>query len=173
MNRIARLTLMATLAFVAVGCDDDDDMMTPAAVDIVATAEAAGSFNTLVAALDAAGLRTTLETGGPFTVFAPTDAAFDALPAGTVDALLADPDALAEILLFHVAEGSLASGDVASTPLIVTLNGQALMIDAGPTVNGAVITSADIDASNGVIHVIDAVLLPAEETITDIAAANT
>ena len=172
MNRILRMTLLASLAFVAVGCDDDDDMMTPAAVDLVATAEAAGTFNTLVAALEAAGLRATLETGGPYTVFAPTDAAFDALPAGTVDALLADPAALSEILLYHVADGSLASGDVAATPLVVTLNGQALSIGAGPTVDGAAITAADVDASNGVIHIVDAVLLPADETIVDIAAAN-
>lgn len=173
MNRLLRFTLTAALAFVAVGCDDDDDMMTPTAVDIVATAEGAGTFNTLVAALDAAGLRSTLETGGPYTVFAPTDAAFDALPAGTVDALLADIPALTEILLYHVADGSLASGDVSSTPLIVTLNGQALAIGAGPTVDGASITTADVEASNGVIHIVDEVLLPAEETIADIAAANT
>ena len=172
MNRILRMTLLASLAFVAVGCDDDDDMMAPAAVDLVATAEAAGTFNTLVAALEAAGLRATLETGGPYTVFAPTDAAFDALPAGTVDALLADPAALSEILLYHVADGSLGSGDVAATPLVVTLNGQALSIGAGPTVDGAAITAADVDASNGVIHIVDAVLLPADETIVDIAAAN-
>ena len=171
-SRITRLTLAAAMAFVMIGCDDDDDMMTPVAVDIVATAEDAGTFNTLVAALEAASLRTTLETGGPFTVFAPTDAAFDALPAGTVDALLADPAALSEILLYHVADGTLASGDVASTPLVVTLNGQALTIGAGPTVDGASITSADIEASNGVIHIVDAVLLPVEETIAAIAAGN-
>lgn len=171
MNRFTRWSLLAAMAFVMVGCDDDE-MMSPTTVDIVATAESAGSFNTLVAALEAADLRTTLETAGPFTVFAPTDAAFDALPAGTVDALLADPAALSEILLYHVAEGTLGSGDVASTPLVVTLNGQALTIGAGPTVDGAAITTADIEASNGVIHVVDAVLLPVDETIADIAAAN-
>ncbi len=164
--------MVASLAFAAAACDDDEDMMTPQAVDLVATAEAAGSFNTLVAALEAAGLRATLESGGPYTVFAPTDAAFDALPAGTVDALLADPPALSEILLYHVAEGIIGSGDVASTPLIPTLNGQAVAVGAGPTIDGAAITMADVDASNGVIHVIDQVLLPVDETITDIAAAN-
>jgi len=164
--------MLVSLAFVATACDDDDDMTTPQAVDLVATAEAAGTFNTLVAALEAAGLRTTLESGGPYTVFAPTDAAFDALPAGTVDALLADPPALSEILLYHVAEGTLESADVGSTPLIATLNGQAVSVGAGPTIDGAGITAADVDASNGVIHVIDQVLLPVEENITDIAAAN-
>lgn len=172
---IARMALLCGLAATAVACDDDDDnggMMVPDAVNIVATAEAAGSFNTLVAAVEAASLRATLESGGPFTVFAPTDAAFDALPDGTVDALLADPPALAQILQYHVIDGTLASGDVASRTLIPTLNGQAVTVGDGVTIDGASIVTADVEASNGVIHIIDEVLLPVEETIVEIAAAN-
>lgn len=170
MNSITRTLLLCGLA-AAVACDDDE-VTTPDAVDIVATAEAAGSFNTLVAALEAASLRTTLATGGPYTVFAPTDAAFDALPEGTVDALLADPPALAEILRYHVAAGDLGSGDVADLALVPTLNGQALTVGAGVTIDGASITTADVDASNGVIHVVDEVLLPVTENLAQIAAAN-
>ena len=170
---LKRWTALAAFAVLAGACDDDDGgMMEPTAVDLVATAEAAGSFNTLLAALDAAGLRNTLATGGPFTVFAPTDDAFNALPAGTVDALLADPPALAEILLYHVVEGDLRSGTVASSSFIPTLNGQAVTVGAGATIDGAAILSADVEASNGVIHVIDQVLLPSDENIVEIAAGN-
>ncbi|MGI9628956.1 MAG: fasciclin domain-containing protein [Longimicrobiales bacterium] len=178
MNRrmLLRCSLLALAPFGALACGDDTptEMMDPAPVDLVATAEGAGTFTTLVAALEATDLRTTLETGGPFTVFAPTDAAFAALPAGTLDALLADPPALAEILLYHVVDGDLASTDVAAATLIPTLNGQAMTVDgtSGLTVDGAAIVTADIAASNGTIHVIDAVILPSTDDIVDIAVGD-
>lgn len=168
------LAVGAALVF-GTACDDDSTTpVTPEAVDLVSTAEAAGTFNTLIAALEATDLRVTLETGGPFTVFAPTDAAFDALPAGTLEALLADPDALAEILLYHVVDGALGSSGVASSSLIPTLNGQAVTIaqDGSLTVDGAGIVAADVSATNGVIHIIDQVLLPVDHDVVEIAVAD-
>ena len=136
--------------------------------DLVQTAIDAGSFKTLVAAVQAAGLVETLQGPGPFTIFAPTDAAFAKLPAGTVDALLADKAKLASILTYHVVPGKVMAADVikakGATPK--TVNGQALdvAVRMGKVyVNGAQVTSADIVGSNGVIHVIDAVLLPKAE----------
>ncbi|MDQ8153838.1 MAG: fasciclin domain-containing protein [Gemmatimonadota bacterium] len=131
---------------------------------IVDVAVGAG-FNTLVAAVKAAGLADALSGTGPFTVFAPTDAAFAKLPAGTVEALLKDPVALAAILKYHVVSGKVTAADViksngGKTP---TLNGAALdiQVKGGKVhVNGATVTSADVMASNGVIHVIDTVVLP-------------
>ncbi len=133
--------------------------------DIVDTAVAAGSFKTLVAAVQAAGLVETLKGEGPFTVFAPTDEAFAALPAGTVESLLepANKDKLTAILTYHVIPGKVMSGDIAGKSMSVdTVNGQAISVDAtdGVMINNAMVTSADIDTSNGVIHVIDTVLLP-------------
>ncbi len=135
--------------------------------DIVDTAVAAGQFKTLAAALDAAGLVETLKGPGPFTVFAPTDAAFAALPAGTVDTLLKpeNKDQLTAILTYHVVPGKVMAADVSGMTEAKTVNGAMLNIDAsGGTVkvNDATVTTADIAASNGVIHVIDAVLLPPE-----------
>jgi uncharacterized surface protein with fasciclin (FAS1) repeats len=132
------------------------------AKDIVDTAVAAGSFTTLVAALEAAGLVETLKGEGPFTVFAPTDAAFAALPAGTVEGLLADPAALAAILTYHVVPGKVMSSDLTEGMKAATVNGAEVTItlDGGAKVNGAVISTADIEATNGVIHVIDSVILP-------------
>jgi len=131
-------------------------------MDIVDTAVDAGSFTTLVAAVQAAGLVDTLKGDGPFTVFAPTDAAFAALPEGTVDALLADPDALAAILTYHVVPGKVMSGDLADNMMAATANGAEvkIMTSGGVMVNDASVVSADIEASNGVIHVIDKVILP-------------
>jgi len=134
--------------------------------DIVDTAKAAGSFNTLLAAADAAGLVGALKGDGPLTVFAPTDAAFAALPAGTVESLLLpeNKQQLADILKLHVIAGSAVTSDQLAGKQISaeTLNG-AVSIDGtnGVTVNGANVVAADVEASNGVIHVIDAVLLPA------------
>ena len=133
--------------------------------DLVQTAIDAGSFKTLVAAVQAAGLVETLQGPGPFTIFAPSDAAFAKLPAGTVDALLADKAKLASILTYHVVPGKVMAGDVikAKGAAPKTVNGQALdvAVRMGKVyVNGAQVTSADIVASNGVIHVIDAVLMP-------------
>ncbi len=131
--------------------------------DIVDTAVAAGSFTTLVAAVQAAGLVDTLKGDGPFTVFAPTDDAFAALPAGTVEGLLADPEALAKILTYHVVAGKVMSGDLSDGMMAATVNGAEIKIGTmgGVMVNDANVVSADIEASNGVIHVIDKVILPA------------
>lgn len=130
--------------------------------DIVDTAVAAGSFTTLVAAVQAAGLVETLKGEGPFTVFAPTDDAFAALPEGTVDALLADPAALAAILTYHVVAGKVMSTDLTEGMTATTVNGATVTItlEGGAKINGANIVQADIETSNGVIHVIDAVILP-------------
>ncbi|MDP7152676.1 MAG: fasciclin domain-containing protein [Paracoccaceae bacterium] len=130
--------------------------------DIVDTAVAAGSFSTLVTAVQAAGLVDVLKGDGPFTVFAPTDDAFAALPAGTIEALLADIDALTAILTYHVVPGMVMSGDLSDGMMAETVNGASVTIGTmnGVTVDGANVVSADIKASNGVIHVIDAVILP-------------
>jgi uncharacterized surface protein with fasciclin (FAS1) repeats len=131
-------------------------------MDIVDTAVAAGTFSTLVAAVEAAGLVETLKGEGPFTVFAPTDEAFAALPAGTVEGLLADPAALAAILTYHVVAGKVMSTDLTEGMTAATVNGANITItlEGGAKVNGANITAADIETTNGVIHVIDAVILP-------------
>ena len=130
--------------------------------DIVDTAVGAGSFNTLVAAVKAAGLVDTLKSPGPFTVFAPTDAAFAKLPQGTVEALLKDKEKLSAILTYHVVAGKMMASDVVASKSLKTVQGQLLKIstDGGAKVNGAAIVKTDIDTSNGVIHVIDTVLLP-------------
>ena len=125
--------------------------------DIVDTAVEAGTFTTLVAAVEAAGLVDTLKSEGPFTVFAPTDEAFAALPAGTVEGLLADPEALAAILTYHVVAGKVMSTDLSDGMTATTVNGADITIGTtdGVTVNGANVVTADIEASNGVIHVIE------------------
>ena len=133
--------------------------------DIVDTAVAAGSFTTLVAAVQAAGLVDTLKSPGPFTVFAPTDEAFAKLPAGTVDSLLLpeNKDKLVSILTYHVVPGQTLSTDLAGQRLgVTTVNGADLHIDGrnGVKVEDANVIQADILTSNGVIHVIDSVLLP-------------
>ena len=132
--------------------------------DIVDTAVAAGNFTTLTAALTAAGLVDTLKGAGPFTVFAPTDAAFAALPAGTVEDLLKpeNKDKLVAILTYHVLPGKVMSSDLTEGLKAKTVNGAEVTItlEGGAKVNGAVISTADIVASNGVIHVIDSVILP-------------
>ena len=135
--------------------------------DIVDTAVAAGSFGTLVAAVQAAGLVDALKGEGPFTVFAPTDAAFAALPAGTVETLLKpeNKDQLVNILTYHVLSGKVMSADIAGKALSVEmLNGSTAKVDAtsGVKIDAANVVTADIETSNGVIHVIDAVILPSE-----------
>ena len=135
--------------------------------DIVDTAVAAGSFGTLVAAVQAAGLVDALKGEGPFTVFAPTDAAFAALPAGTVETLLKpeNKDQLVNILTYHVLSGKVMSADIAGKALDVKmLNGGTAKVDAtsGVKIDAANVVTADIETSNGVIHVIDAVILPSE-----------
>ena len=133
--------------------------------NIVQVAVEAGSFNTLVAAVKAAGLVETLSGPGPFTVFAPTDAAFAKLPAGTVEALLADKEKLTSILTYHVVSGKVMAADIVkangATPN--TVNGLPLdiVVRGGKMyVNGINVVTADVQASNGVIHIIDAVILP-------------
>jgi uncharacterized surface protein with fasciclin (FAS1) repeats len=130
--------------------------------DIVDTAVAAGSFNTLVTAVKAAGLVETLKGPGPFTVFAPTDEAFAKLPAGTLDALLKDKAKLAKVLTYHVVSGKVMAADVVKLTSAKTVAGQNVKIDAakGVKVNNANVVKTDIETSNGVIHVIDTVLIP-------------
>ena len=200
--RIRSLVLPVLLAGSLVACGDDDDDTTatdaPTATeaemeesmteesmtadtsmttdtggtDIVDTAVGAGSFATLVAAVQAAELDETLRGDGPFTVFAPTDDAFAALPAGTLDTLLADPTGdLAGILTYHVVEGEVMAADVVDMDgqEVTTVNGATFTVNVGD--DGAVtltdaagnevgVVQTDVDASNGVIHVIDGVLLP-------------
>ena len=133
--------------------------------DIVDTAVAAGSFKTLATALQAAGLAATLKGKGPFTVFAPTDEAFSKLPAGTVESLLKpeNKEKLKAILLYHVVSGDVTAAQVVKLSSAKTINGQDLKLtvnDGTVMVNDATVVKADVLASNGVIHVIDTVLLP-------------
>ncbi|HEX6952832.1 MAG TPA: fasciclin domain-containing protein [Gaiellaceae bacterium] len=131
--------------------------------NIVETAREAGSFTTLLAAVDAAGLGETLADGGPFTVFAPSDEAFAKLPAGTVESLLADPAKLTNVLAYHVVPGRVYAREAATLSSAPTVQGTdlPLAVDGGVEVGDAHVVTADIEASNGVIHVIDRVLLPA------------
>ena len=132
------------------------------AKDIVDTAVAAGQFNTLAAALDKAGLVSTLKGKGPFTVFAPTDAAFAKVPKADLDALLADKAKLTAVLTYHVVAGNVMAKDV-KPGKVKTVQGSELTLatsDGGVTVDGAHVVKADIVADNGVIHVIDSVVMP-------------
>ncbi|MCM0590188.1 MAG: fasciclin domain-containing protein [Gloeotrichia echinulata IR180] len=131
--------------------------------DIVDTAVNAGSFNTLVAAVKAAGLVDTLKGSGPFTLFAPTDEAFSKLPAGTVDALLKDIPKLKKILTYHVVSGKVLAADVVKLKSATTVEGSDVKIDAshGVKINNATVATPDVAADNGVIHIIDTVLIPA------------
>lgn len=130
--------------------------------DIVDTAINAGSFETLVAAVKAAGLVDTLKGKGPFTLFAPTDDAFAKLPEGTVDKLLKDVPQLKKILTYHVVSGKVMAADVSKMKSAKTVEGSEVKIDAskGVKVNDATVSKADVSADNGVIHIIDTVLMP-------------
>ncbi|MEQ8861440.1 MAG: fasciclin domain-containing protein [Pseudomonadales bacterium] len=157
-----RLTVAAmTLGLLAAVAQADNHAMDKQS-NIVEVADKAGSFTTLIAALNAAGLAETLAGDGPFTVFAPTDAAFAALPEGTVESLLADKEALTKVLTYHVVAGKVGAADVAAMSPLTTLQGSTLTVgtDGGVTIQGAGVVSADVAASNGVIHVIDTVLIP-------------
>ncbi len=163
MNRrfAIKSTFLAAGVAIAAACAP----MMESEPDIVDIAASNGSFNTLVAAVTAAGLVDTLKGEGPFTVFAPTDDAFAKLPAGTVDSLLLpeNKDQLVAILTYHVVPGAVTSDQLAGQRLsVATVNGANVHIDGrdGVTVENANVTTADIMASNGVIHVIDSVLLP-------------
>ena len=133
-----------------------------ATANIVDTAINAGSFNTLVDALNAAGLAETLQGPGPFTVFAPSDEAFAKIPEKIRSAIIADKDALTELLTYHVISGEVSAADVARLNSAETVQGSAITIDTsnGVKVDGASVTTADIRASNGIIHVIDTVMIP-------------
>jgi uncharacterized surface protein with fasciclin (FAS1) repeats len=131
--------------------------------DIVETAAKAGQFKTLLKAAQAAGLVSTLKSKGPFTVFAPTDAAFAKLPKGTVQALLNDKEKLRAILTYHVVPGRMHASKVVKTPYVIPVNKKPLYIqmrNGKPAIGNAYIVKTDINTSNGVIHVIDSVLMP-------------
>ncbi|MGZ5245940.1 MAG: fasciclin domain-containing protein [Flavitalea sp.] len=165
-----------------VACGDAETTTTDAAVetsnvdttttvapakDVVDIAIGSPDHTTLVAAVTAAGLVETLKGAGPFTVFAPTNAAFSALPAGTVDGLLKpeSKDALTKILTYHVVAGSVKAADLKDGQKVKTLQGEELTVtikDGKVMINGANVTAADLEGSNGVVHVIDAVLMPAK-----------
>ena len=129
---------------------------------IVETAVNAGNFKTLVTAVQAAGLVDTLNGAGPFTVFAPTDEAFAKLPEGTVESLLADKDKLTKVLTYHVVSGKVMAADVSGMTEAPSLEGGMLKIDTsnGVMINNSHVVTPDIECSNGVIHVVDTVLLP-------------
>ncbi len=156
---------LAMAAVAAVGITFGAASARAADKDIVDTAVGAGQFNTLAAALTAAGLVETLKGAGPYTVFAPTDEAFAALPAGTVDNLLKpeNKDQLTAVLTYHVVPGKVMAADVVKITEAKTVNGAMITVKVdGDTVmiNDATVTAADVAASNGVIHVIDKVILP-------------
>ena len=159
-----RTTLLATAAAFAFATSAFADGH--AKKDIVDTAVEAGSFTTLVAAVQAAGLVDTLKGEGPFTVFAPTDDAFAALPEGTVETLLLpeNKDQLIAILTYHVVAGKVMSTDLTDDMEAPTVQGETVTIDLdnGVMVEEATVTTADIETSNGVIHVIDTVIIPGD-----------
>ena len=146
----------------------------PVKEDIVDIAAGADDFKTLVTAVKAAGLVEALKGKGPFTVFAPTDEAFAKLPEGTIEALLKDKEKLAKILTYHVVNGNVTSKDVANLNSAGTLQGAFLRIDTskGVRVNDAKVVNTDLRASNGVIHVIDTVLLPPDDIVDTAASAG-
>ncbi len=157
---ILRALLLGVAVVLTTACATADNK-SKAPTDIVDTAIAAGSFQTLVTAVKAAGLVDTLKGDGPFTVFAPTDAAFAKLPSGTVEALLQDKEKLTQVLTYHVVPGKVMSSDVMPGK-VKTVQGQSLTVTTmgGVKVDNAKVIKTDIVASNGVIHVIDSVVLP-------------
>lgn len=169
------LAVLAVSLLLIVGCSDDDNNPVTAstpnpALDIVETAAAAGNFTTLLAAAEAAGLVGALKGDGPLTVFAPTDDAFAALPEGTVDALLQDPEALAAILTYHVVAGEVRAAQVVNLSNAETLNGASVTItvtgDGQVMIDNATVIATDIEASNGIIHAIDAVIIPGADQVS-------
>lgn len=159
IKTLSTLVVLATLILVPAIVGANDKV---GSKDIVDTAIAAGNFTTLVTALKAADLVDTLKGKGPFTVFAPTDEAFAKLPAGTLSALLKDTEKLTAMLNYHVVPGKVTSSQVAKLSETKTLQGGLLAIDNshGVKINDAMVTKADIETSNGVIHAIDTVLFP-------------
>jgi uncharacterized surface protein with fasciclin (FAS1) repeats len=162
-----KIACLAAAAVTAVGLTYGSSTARAADKDLVDTAVAAGQFETLAAAIGAAGLVETLKGEGPFTVFAPTDAAFAKLPAGTIETLLRpeNKDRLTAILTYHVVPGRVMAADVVNLDEAETVNGKMvdISVDGGAVMlNDATVTATDIAASNGVIHVIDTVILPPE-----------
>lgn len=161
--KMAKVTLLLLVAITILlsGCTEQPQETEE--MNIMEVAASAGSFNTLVQAVQAAGLNETLSGEGPFTVFAPTDEAFAALPEGTLNALLADEEALRSVLTYHVVAGEYTASDVAGMESLTTVQGEEINVTAengSVMINDANVTTADIEASNGVIHVIDKVILP-------------
>ena len=157
-NRVMAGVMVLALALLVMPVEAN-----PEKKDIVDTAVGAGSFNTLVTAVKAAGLVETLKGKGPFTVFAPTDEAFAKLPKATLDGLLADKEALTKVLLYHVVAGNVMAKDVVKLTEAKTVQGSAAKItvkDGGVKVDNANVVKTDIECTNGVIHVIDTVILP-------------
>ena len=158
------LSTVALAAGLVVGTPAAEDTHTDdPSMNIVETAISAGSFNTLVAAVKAAGLVETLSGEGPFTVFAPTDEAFAEIPEDQLNALLADKEALTAVLTYHVVSGKVMSGDVVKLSSAETVNGQSVdikVMDGKVMIDGAQVVTADVEATNGVIHVINKVILP-------------
>ena len=162
MKKTSILALATLLLTLTAGVAVADSAYEAPTKDIVDTAVSAGTFETLVAAVKAAGLVDTLKSDGPFTVFAPNDEAFAKLPAGTVEGLLKDPKKLAAILTYHVVAGKNVAADVVAAESFETVQGQNLTVDTsdGVTIGGAKVLTTDVMTSNGVIHVIDTVLIP-------------
>ena len=161
LNALTSLVLATSL--VLYGPGEKPETTSQNDENIVEVAIAAGSFNTLVAAVKAAGLVETLSGPGPFTVFAPTDEAFAQIPEADLNALLADKEALTAVLTYHVVTGAVRSTDVVKLSSAEPVNGQSVTIktmDGKVMIDGATVVSADIEASNGIIHVIDKVILP-------------
>ena len=160
--KLLKNTAIAAALAVGVATTASAQYATGPSKNIVETAVEAGSFTTLVAAVQAAGLVDVLSGPGPFTVFAPTDEAFAKLPAGTIEALLADKEKLTAILTYHVVPGAVKAADVLGLTTAQTVQGKSLRIDTsdGVKVDNANVVATDIMASNGVIHVIDTVLIP-------------
>ncbi len=166
MERRLKSTIIGTLLALLIGTG------AASAQTIVDVAASNPSFSTLVKALTAADLVDTLAGEGPFTVFAPTDEAFAALPEGTLEALLADKEQLVKVLTYHVVAGKVMAADVVGLDTATSVQGEPIAIsvmDGKVMVNGANVTATDIEASNGVIHVIDAVILPPSMTATSSA----
>lgn len=160
MKGLIKAVAITLLVAVGTNVNADDHGMKK---DIVDTAVAAGSFNTLVTAVQAAGLVETLKSDGPFTVFAPTDEAFAAIPAADLEALLADKEKLTAVLTYHVVPGKVMAADVVGLDSATTVQGSDVdieVVDGGVKIDGANVVTTDIETSNGVIHVIDAVILP-------------
>jgi uncharacterized surface protein with fasciclin (FAS1) repeats len=158
------LSTVALAAGLTLGTPDADETRSQdPSMNIVETAIGAGSFNTLVTAVKAAGLVETLSGEGPFTVFAPTDEAFAQIPEDQLNALLADKEALTAVLTYHVVSGKVMAEDVVKLSSAETVNGQSVdikVMDGKVMVDGAQVVTADVEASNGVIHVINQVILP-------------